>query len=241
MLRFRKHKNSANYGSSQYIHRAFRKYGFDSFEFTVIFQSWSNDYLDYFEREFIREYDCCILDGADKGYNMTRGGEGVDSETGAIIQKARYDSGDHNWAKIDMSEYNSLRNAERVADGTHHFLGSTFQDSRVAAGLHPWAGESGSEHNSKKARKEIAEGRHNFNSEFSKEHNKKRVDDGTHNFKSQAHKDAASARSKARMKDGTHQFSSISTTKSVCCLYCKQVYAKPSFGRHHGDKCKNKP
>lgn len=77
-LRFKQHKNSARLGKSdQLIHRAINKYGIENFKFEVIFNAFSEDDLSKSEQDFIAQYDCCVLDGSHKGYNMTRGGEGV--------------------------------------------------------------------------------------------------------------------------------------------------------------------
>lgn len=78
--RLRDHLKSSN-NSTLALHRAITKYGKENFTFEVIFVTFIESDLDHFERHFIKEYDCCLLDGRHKGYNMTRGGEGFDSET----------------------------------------------------------------------------------------------------------------------------------------------------------------
>lgn len=239
-LRFKRHQNSAKHGSSQYIHRAFRKYGIESFVFEVIFQSFSNDNLDDFERHFIKEHDCCILDGATKGYNMTRGGDGIDSETATYYNLKRIADGTHYFLTEEFAEANKQRNADKVADGTHPFLGSSFNDARVLAGTHPWAGTAGSKHNSEKSKKAIAAGTHNFGSAFSTKHNNARVADGTHNLLSDESKAASSARGQALVKAGTHQFLTMASAKVISCIYCKKECSRPCFGKHHGHKCKSK-
>lgn len=77
--RFRSHINdSFNENKSSYehlIHKAIRKYGVDNFSFDVIEQCDDN-ILNEREIYWISFYGCCVLDGNDKGYNMTRGGDG---------------------------------------------------------------------------------------------------------------------------------------------------------------------
>lgn len=56
-----------------YFHRAIRKYGWDSFQWEVIYQSLDGDHcLKEMENHFIKEYD-----SFNNGYNMTLGGEGT--------------------------------------------------------------------------------------------------------------------------------------------------------------------
>ena len=80
--RFRTHiSDSFNENQPSYnhlIHKAIRKYKPENFSFNVVEQC-SEDELDQKEINWIRIYDCCVLDGKDKGYNMTRGGEGSSS------------------------------------------------------------------------------------------------------------------------------------------------------------------
>ena len=60
------------------IHKAIRKYKPENFSFIIIEECDENE-LNQKEMAWIRLYDCCVLDGPDKGYNMTRGGEGSSS------------------------------------------------------------------------------------------------------------------------------------------------------------------
>lgn len=67
------HLRSAARGSKLPIHQALRKYGVGNFSFEVIFHAFDEKDLPDYERYFIKEYNCCRLDGDVKGYNVTRG------------------------------------------------------------------------------------------------------------------------------------------------------------------------
>lgn len=80
--RFRTHINdSFNKNKPEYnhlIHKAIRKYKVENFSFDIIEECDENE-LNSREMYWIHIYDCCVLDGRNKGYNMTRGGEGSSS------------------------------------------------------------------------------------------------------------------------------------------------------------------
>lgn len=57
------------------LYLAFRKYGIENFDFQILEECSLEELFDK-EKYYIKLYDCCILDGYDKGYNLTRGGEG---------------------------------------------------------------------------------------------------------------------------------------------------------------------
>ena len=66
------------------------KIGEDKFDFEIIEECLPEE-LQEKEKYWIKYYDCCILDGRDKGYNMTRGGEEYASENNV-------------WAKLTEKE-----------------------------------------------------------------------------------------------------------------------------------------
>jgi len=68
------HKShSKNKCETQTLHKAIKKYGWNNFEWEVIYQSLDRDYcLNKMESYFIEEYNSFKY-----GYNMTKGGEGT--------------------------------------------------------------------------------------------------------------------------------------------------------------------
>ena len=80
--RFKSHINdSFNENKPSYdhlIHKAIRKYVVENFSFDIIEQCNEKE-LNEKEIYWISFYDCCVLDSKEKGYNMTRGGDGSSS------------------------------------------------------------------------------------------------------------------------------------------------------------------
>lgn len=154
------HLKDARGGSETLLHRAMRKYGESAFKFEVLAELQEHE-LDTAERDFIKKLDCCVLDGQEKGYNMTRGGEGFDSEQSTRIQRKRVEAGTHHLMGPAGSARATAHNIQRVRSGTHPFageLGSALQRARIEAGVHPWAGQVGSERQKQK----FADGTHHL-------------------------------------------------------------------------------
>lgn len=101
--RFRSHiTDSFNKNKPEYnhlIHRAIRKYGTDNFSFEIIEQCKENE-LNKREIYWISFYDCCILDSKNKGYNMTRGGDG----SSYIDTKKIYELWDHGFTITEIAD-----------------------------------------------------------------------------------------------------------------------------------------
>ena len=165
--RFNDHVSTSKTRCKHILHQAMKKYGVENFDMEVLFHLITDNREDLaeFEKNFIKEYDCCILDGRDKGYNMTRGGEGFDSKLASKLNKERVKNGTHYFLTQEFKEIKKQVAQERIKNGCHNFQGEVGSKratkhnlDRVATGLNPFAGERG------------------------KALNKKRIEDGTHNF-----------------------------------------------------------
>lgn len=97
--RFKAHCTSAASGSQLLIHNALRKYGVENFKFEVIFNSFQASDLDFYECHFIGEYQSFVNEGRN-GYNMTKGGEGLDPDTARQLAKQKLAEGKHNFSEL---------------------------------------------------------------------------------------------------------------------------------------------
>lgn len=81
-IEFRKsgHQKDSENRSPLLFHRAIRKHGWDSFEWTILYEDDDNDreWLGWWEQKFIRE----LKTKTPNGYNMTDGGDGGDVFSG---------------------------------------------------------------------------------------------------------------------------------------------------------------
>lgn len=68
-----RHERAAKRGSDSIFHRALMKYGFDAYEWSVLFDNIDDDCLDAYEIAMIRKYKTL----SPNGYNLTDGGRGV--------------------------------------------------------------------------------------------------------------------------------------------------------------------
>ena len=74
--RINEHKCSANKGSEYVLHKSMLKYGFDNFQWEILYHSNDRDFtLNIMESYFIKKYNTYYLNGF--GYNMTFGGQAV--------------------------------------------------------------------------------------------------------------------------------------------------------------------
>lgn len=73
--RIRGHRDAAENGCSNIFYHAIRKHGWDSFEWSILYEDDDNDleWLGWWERKFIRQ----LKTKSPNGYNMTDGGEGT--------------------------------------------------------------------------------------------------------------------------------------------------------------------
>jgi group I intron endonuclease len=215
--RRRQHINDAAKGANTPLHAAIRKYGIDNFDFQVIFVVFKPEELGEFEKQFIKQYDCCVLDGKDKGYNLSRGGEGIDPEV------------------------MSLSNRKQVELGIHPFQGERgskhskkIHEDRRAAGIqHHHEGEAGSIHFSEIQAALIERGEHYFQTADAAKHVRERVSRGVHHFQGEIGSKFASQRNKERLQAGTHN---LSVTHE--CPHCGKTGKGAIMFRHHFDNCK---
>lgn len=82
--RFQQHKNPGEWkkrGYKNMLYNAFQKYGVENFTFEIIEYCDSKLQRNEAEKKWIQYYHCYIYDNQyEKGYNMTPGGDGRDSE-----------------------------------------------------------------------------------------------------------------------------------------------------------------
>ena len=83
--RKKEHLYLSSKDSKTAFHKAVRKYGKDSFDYTVLANGIDDCLVNFLETSSIYMYD-----SYEKGYNMTTGGDGVDSETASRIMKTRW-------------------------------------------------------------------------------------------------------------------------------------------------------
>lgn len=75
------------------FYKAILKYGWNNFDHEIIEDNiTTKQEADEREKYWIKFYDCCILDGKDKGYNANRGGTGFTSEQASILSKANWEN-----------------------------------------------------------------------------------------------------------------------------------------------------
>lgn len=73
--------------------KAIQKYGWENFSHEIIEDNISSkEEANKREQYWIKYYDCCILDGKDKGYNINRGGQGFTSEFASQISKQNWEN-----------------------------------------------------------------------------------------------------------------------------------------------------
>jgi len=87
--------------STRIFHKAIRKYGWQNFEWEIIYQSKDRDYtLNVMEKYFIKEYNSF----GENGYNMTVGGEGtfgfkISDDTRKLLSEKRAGKNNPNYGK----------------------------------------------------------------------------------------------------------------------------------------------
>ena len=159
--RKKQHKKIAEEKTGYYFHNAINKYGFDNFDYEIVFQSNSNfisekEFTDTFEPIFIEEYKSHFTQ---HGYNLTFGGGGFDPESQKIFAKIRTEQGKN---PFSGGEIQKISNKQRIDSGTHHLLGSDMNKYMLEMGCHPSQKEGFSERVTDLQNKKVREGTHYF-------------------------------------------------------------------------------
>ena len=193
------------------VHRAIKKYGAENMRVeTIHYPGISHEALCEVEKHKIIQLGSHKSEG---GYNLTWGGDGLDSETASEHSRKRLAAGTHNFAGEQGSKRAKENNLKRVREGTHHFAGeqgSKFAREkalkRLKEGTHHFAGEQGTELH----RKRLAAGTHHFageqGSKLARENNLKRLAAGTHNLVGEQGSKLARENNLKRLAAGTHHF-----------------------------------
>ena len=158
--------NGKGYSDNPYFTRAINKYGWNNFEHIIICRGLSKEEAQWLEIELIREWDST---NRDKGYNITKGGEGANGlvhteewkqqqserfsgENNPMYGKGYLISGENhpNWGK-HHSEETRRKISENHADisgenNPKYWLGKTGEN-------HHWYGK----HHSEESRKKMSE------------------------------------------------------------------------------------
>lgn len=220
--RYSSHIRSAQKGSQLLLHRALRKYGETSFSFTILEENIDPSVIDEREIFYIRSHDCCVLDGHDKGYNMTRGGDGFDSATSSYYLTERTSKGENPFSKGNSGYEAAMEhNNKRIQEGTHNFLTekhrkkvSDTQKQLVKSGDHSLSGIRGSEQ--------------------SKRVQKKRIEEGTFHMLSAEMKEHQRTKTLQAIMEGRHN----SQIEHIC-PHCRKSGKGTSMFRWHFNNCKN--
>lgn len=218
--RFTQHIGAAESGSDLVFSRAIRKYGKETFELSVLEETEASDEREKF---YIKEYDCCILDGAEKGYNMTRGGDGFDSEATKHFMKIITEEGRNPFSKGNSGNVIAEKsNRSRVESGTHNFQSqehrnkvSETQKKLVLSDNHSLSGKRGSEQSKAVQAKRIANGTFHMQQPEMKAHQRDMVNKA--------------------LEEGRHN----SQVQHIC-PHCDKVGMGPMMFRWHFDNCKHK-
>lgn len=142
------HKHAAKVGAEQPLERAIRKYGFDSFEWRILYESENRDHtLNVMEPHFIMEHNSY----GEGGYNITLGGEGAfgwvpSKETRIKISESNL--GKKAWNMGVPSPWTTKRNKENKGgkqpnlEKTYKFIEPSGAE-HVAKGLKKFCAERG--------------------------------------------------------------------------------------------------
>lgn len=111
--RFNTHIAESKYNSKRPILRAISKYGKDNFALEVL-EECNKDNINLKEIYWIEHFNST---DPSKGYNITKGGEGVDSETASKLKKEYWDSPRSNKQKKELSKRMKENNPGKLNKG----------------------------------------------------------------------------------------------------------------------------
>lgn len=219
-IRWKAHIKSSITNSDLLIHRAIRKYGVDAFNFDILQEVVGDGSI--IESSTIAGYDCCVLDGTDKGYNMTRGGDGFTSEETSFYLNIRTEEGRNPFTKGNFGHaIASEQNSIRVKNGTHNFQQASHrekvsetQKELVAKGKHHLQGTKGSAQ--------------------SKAVQKRRIEDGSFHMLQPEMKQHQRMKALEQLANGTHNSQIVYE-----CPHCGKIGKGPMMKRWHFERCKN--
>ena len=129
--RIKEHVRAAEKGAELLFSKAIRKYGIEAFEWRILQEVPGDDVseLDAVEVEMIELFETFAPEHPDKGYNLTRGGDGIRGyshtpETRAKMSESRKGARNHNYGKDwgfkgTFSE-ESKRKMSEAAQGRKH-------------------------------------------------------------------------------------------------------------------------
>ena len=222
------------------IHNAIKKHDADVFDVELIpYPNISHEALNEVEKWKIRQLKSHKSQG---GYNLTWGGEGLDSETAREENLRRVEEGTHHFVGDKNPSH------KRVKNGTHNFLGGEIQRKRIAEGTHHFLDKEAARQRSLKrveegtnpfldsdfhrrnAQRRVEEGTHPFlGGEISRKTQRRRIDEGTHNFLNKSFYSRNSyfqrIKKKTKRRELYRLFAALLYTKSVCeeRIYHKRI------------------
>lgn len=122
-LRKSQHKSQAKNNPKDYFHRAIRKYGFENFQYEVIFRTASKDesrlkfLLNTMETYFIKKYDS---NNPDKGYNLTTGGEGLFNPSDEVRARIGWTKGVNRTDEVKAKISDTLKQKYKTGEISVH-------------------------------------------------------------------------------------------------------------------------
>ena len=150
------------------FHSAIKSYGFDHFQYIVLYENVPENQLDALEK-----YCIWIFDSMNSGYNMTAGGDSNPSHNPEVVEKRNKTIREPEYRE-SASKRATEMNRKRIEEGTHHFITDNPNIKRIEDGTHNFI----TDHPMKKTENRDAQ------SKRLRENNPniKRIKDGTHHF-----------------------------------------------------------